>query len=721
MKKAVFFVIVLFCLSAQFAYAQQLSYVERFDNENHPEIGYWFISPDLLQNDEYLKNLDTIARECPYTLLFLTERAGASFYDYDVMHPVFKKLVAKAHEYGLKVGLQLWGNYKDKQIEGSQRMIVGEEIQLDDAGNASYAASAKYIRFPDRLLKTDLFKVYAFKKTADGFYDPSTLKDITQYCTAMLPAKDSAVIKINAGTASKGLTAYVMVQEYCSQSSMWDDVEINGFAEAMKTYSDVPFDGFAMDEYGNKFVERSVERGPDFIFRGQWYSNAMADAYKKQNGQPLDMVLFNTRYAPQGKLEVRMKAINYYMDFMRQGPLRVQAATYQKAREIIGKDIFIGIHDTYHNSLVNDEIWANGIAWWRQPLVYGQTDEKTSLPVRMGVAMAHYKNVMYNQYYDKVFPPVQEKALFDLRYGVRTHYHALHDKRPNRFDLQMPVAIDGINKVERCSRLLNKFNPSLPDIKLLVVFGMEALQNWYPDFSKRGTYDINDKLGIDEKAIELWNAGYLNALVPSDLITTGQLKINEDGKPVLNGHTFDAILYLNPQYAKEAQLNFLETYENKGGKLMIEGSADHDFNTNNITERFKTIYNKATVKGYSVEGIGKLGLLKNRLEDGAKNADGSYVFTNLASIRTDSIASFSVNISGDVYAGQYKGLAIIDADKKSGLKKFAAAGFVQLVKNGKTLLQLNEPADVFITSKNGQYFITLADASKKITPLINNL
>ena len=27
-----------------------------------------------------------------------------------------------------------------------------------------------------------------------------------------------------------------MTQEYCSQSSNWDDVEINGFAEAMTTY-----------------------------------------------------------------------------------------------------------------------------------------------------------------------------------------------------------------------------------------------------------------------------------------------------------------------------------------------------------------------------------------------------------------------------------------------------------------------------------------------------
>jgi hypothetical protein len=325
---------------------------------------------------------------------------------------------------------------------------------------------------------------------------------------------------------------------------------------------------------------------------------------------------------------------------------------------------------------------------------------------------------MYNQYYDRVFPPVQEKALFDLRYGVRTHYHALHDKRPNRFDLQMPEAIEGISKVERGARLLNKFNPSLPDVKLLVVFGMEALQNWYPNEDDRGMYDINGKLAIEEKVEEIWNAGYMNALVPSDLIANGQLKINQNGKPVLNGHTFDAVVYLYPQYAKGSELKFLEDYEKHGGKLMIEGKADHDFNANEISDRFKTIYNNATVKGYSVNDLSKLGISKNVLPGGCKNEDGSYVFTDLNSIRTNAVASFYVNNVCGIYTGQYKGLAVIAADN-SGVKKFAASGFKSLSANGKVLLQFDEPVDVFITRQGTKYTIIVADASKKMKPVIN--
>ena len=289
------------------------------------------------------------------------------------------------------------------------------------------------------------------------------------------------------------------------------------------------------------------------------------------------------------------------------------------------------------------------------------------------------------------------------------------------FDLEFPEAIDSINKIENCARLLNNFNPSLPDVKLLVVFGMEALSNWYPDYTSRGVYDINDKLNIEKKAVEIWNAGYMNALVPSDLIINQTLTLAMDGKLVMNGHKFDAILFLNPQYAREPVLKFLETYQKQGGKLMIEGKADRDFKGNLIPERFKHIYDKATVVGYDIEGLSKLGLKKNILPDGCKNEDGSYVFTDLHSLRTNQLASFSVNIDGDRYTGEYKGLVVLSADKKTGVKKFAAAGCKSLSRNGKVVLSFSEPVDFYVEKKKGILMMTIADGTKSCKPLINEL
>ena len=154
---------------------------------------------------------------------------------------------------------------------------------------------------------------------------------------------------------------------------------------------------------------------------------------------------------------------------------------------------------------------------------------------------------------------------------------------------------------------------------------------------------------------------------------------------------------------------------------MIEGKADRDFKGKLTAARFKAIYDKATVVGYNTSQLTKIGLTKNFLPDGCKNEDGSFVFTDLNSLRTDQSASFSASINGDRYAGEYKGLAIISADKKTGVNKFAAAGCTSLSRNGKVVLSFPKPVDVYVERKNGAIKMTIADGAKSVKPLINKL
>ena len=44
--------------------------------------------------------------------------------------------------------------------------------------------------------------------------------------------------------------------------------------------------------------------------------------------------------------------------------------------------------------------------------------------------------------------------------------------------------------------------------------------------------------------MELQQAGYLTALVPTDLITDGRLTLSRSNRPVLDGHEFDAMIFL---------------------------------------------------------------------------------------------------------------------------------------------------------------------------------
>ena len=200
-----------------------------------------------------------------------------------------------------------------------------------------------------------------------------------------------------------------------------------------------------------------------------------------------------------------------------------------------------------------------------------------------------------------------------------------------------------------------------------------------------------------------------------------KITLDTDGKPVLNGHKFDAIVYLNPQYAKEEEITFLESYVSKGGKLMIEGRAEYNFHGKNYKNRFEALYKKATVQGYSIEAIPRLGLTKNLLPDGCKTEDGAYVYTNYESLITDKSASFTVTVNNNTYTGFYKGLAVISFDKNGQPKKMAAAGLTELRRNNEVIVSFSKPTDIYLDKQTNNSKIIIADDKGNRKPEINKL
>ncbi|HVW59839.1 MAG TPA: hypothetical protein VHC48_07385, partial [Puia sp.] len=145
MKNRIIAAALLLVFAVRGAYGQEVRYVKEFSNEHHPEIGYWFISPSMLEGDRAIRYLDSVADRCLYTFLFLSAREGVSFFDYGITHDAFKRIVAEGHKRGLKIGLQIWGNTNHVPLEVAERMIVEQEVTLDEAGSADYTAKAKYI------------------------------------------------------------------------------------------------------------------------------------------------------------------------------------------------------------------------------------------------------------------------------------------------------------------------------------------------------------------------------------------------------------------------------------------------------------------------------------------------------------------------------------------------------------------------------------------------
>ena len=104
------------------------------------------------------------------------------------------------------------------------------------------------------------------------------------------------------------------------------------FRNALEHYADIPFDGTALDEFGYMMLKPKREKP----FRDRFYGHGFAAEYKRRTGMALERTLFDMRFAPQGRPEARIRAINWYFDVMREGPLRVEKAFYKMSKQIFG-------------------------------------------------------------------------------------------------------------------------------------------------------------------------------------------------------------------------------------------------------------------------------------------------------------------------------------------------------------------------------------------------
>jgi len=714
MKTSLLIFILAACaiLAPALSASADVQYVDTMPPTQIPEITYWFWQSNTLANAHYLDDVRNMATNSAYTLTLMTEREGVDFYDYKKMHGIFAQTVREAHRHNIKVGLQLWeywsavhtNNLAEQDLHQplpltqAQALVTEGEIVLDTNGHADYSAPTASGRSL-QAFHSEVLKVFAFRKTGDGYYDKRTLTDITASARTLKADAASVTLSIDAPTNLVGYTAYIMVAHYYDFPDLFNDVMINKYHETLEHYSDIPFDGTALDEFGTMMV--TIPKGGEF--RDRFYGHAFAEEFQKRTGTPLVQALFDMRFAPEGKPEIRIRAINEYFDVFREGPLRVEQAFHKMSKKIFGPDTFAGIHNTFHNTMRSDDVWRVGFNWWTNPREYGQSDENWPMPQCMGLCMVHPEPITIDQLYSRDMNSFTKKAFRDAPFDGRIDYHGWNDHSGRwGIDLSDTERYAPIRDAELKIRLLNQFNPAAPKLSVLVVFGMPALVDWFPDEAARSPWDINNKLatgkqGIEEKAQSVWQAGYPCALLPSDFIDNGQITFDAQNHPVVNGHRFDCLVFLYPQYAKDTTLKFLERYTQSGGKLMLAGDATRDFYGNDISSRFDAIAARATVRGFDLNQLPKLGAQTNSLADGAFLEDGTVIFSDFQSWQTKRAKPFSIVLGGHEFSGSYIGVCALKVNEAGELEKFACGGFTELRRDGKVVFSLEHPADAVIT------------------------
>ena len=724
-----------FSLGAQAQVSVPVTFEQPLRDNNYPELLYWFITPETFAPGQAARDVEHIAKDSPFTFPFLTERRGvifsAMFPPSDFVppscpqwppwcdrfsgntrsHALIAEIVKNAHVKGLKLGMTFdWLTVDTMQripLDEAQTVVSSAEAALDDHGHATLTVGST-LRFAPPL-KSELLRVYVFTKTAEGEYDPRTLEDVSARARAVGRIGDPTTglmdVSLDLGPRYAGKTVVAMQQTWLNALDLQNDAYIRWVHDALDEYRDVRLDGTALDEFG---YTRLLGSPP---WRGLFAGNAFQRRFEAGTGMKLPETLFAMRYSPSGHPELRIRAIDEYWDFLRTGPQRIELEFYSYSKKVFGDTTFAGIHDTIHNHLTNDEPWASGLNWWIVPREYGMSDENLSISLRMGLLVSHPGNIMYDQYYGGNIHAFAVKALYDARFNARIHYHGYNDTRASRADLSTEPFLKTIDPVEEKIRLLNRFDPAAPELPLLVVFGTPRLLNWYPNEADQNSYDVNGALHIEEKVKALWDAGFRCAVVPSDLIDNGSLRLDDQGVPVIHGHRFRAVLYLYPEYAKSSTLSFLEDYVQHGGALMLEGTATRDFDGNPISDRFASIAAKARVNGFDIATIGKLGITKDSLQAmGGSLEDGSVILTDLPSLENDIPKNFSVTVEGHLFSGSYEGVFAIKAAKDGKVEKLACGQCGPLSRDGQEILQLEKPADLLLRSDgHGYHAVVVGD------------
>lgn len=653
----------------------------------HPKIHYWFWDEETVADKKYLKDIDTLAGKSDFDMLFISQRGSLNLWDSKTYGPIFAEMVEYAHERGIKVGLQLWPNgsfaasYVEVSVDDAEAVVTEYEAQLGE-GELIIDAHGKNVRSLDSSvpIKSELLCAMAFKKTGEGFYEEGSLTEITKDVESLPDSEDlqAVTLKINRPDLA-GYTVYVMGAHYYRIFDMFTQGHQNEYAKIMEAYSDIPFDGFGLDEFKHILLENPNK--PGVLIRERFYGKHFAKAFREQKGEDIVKTMFEMRFCPQGMDEIRIKAINNYWDVLRPSTVPVERFVEKQARKVFGEDMFMGVHNTFHNQLQNDELWATGCSWWDVPRRYAQTDEDIPYPVRAGMSCCCKESIVYDMYYHPKEEAFFEKAVRDARYNSRIHYHAMNDGHFG-VDTGSPEFLAKIGKIESKINLLNMFDTKQPKMELLVVFGFPALCNWYPKYDERNHMDINGKIDIMGRTHRLWTNGYFNALAPSDAVEDGRIKI-EDGGFDFCGHKFKKLLYLYPEYSKPAVVSFLNDVAKQGIDMKVIGGFSRGFDGKPAEFDFGREY----FLEEDADIAKAMNLDRNTIENGCITEDGAIVISDYDSVMNDSFCTYEFELEGCKFEAQFRGTFALKLDGEGNLEKCVAGNLKYLKKNGVTLVE----------------------------------
>jgi|GEM_PF-5122454 len=640
------------------------------DHPKIPNILCWFFTSESLRGKKFIEEIDFIRAHTEANLLLVMFETGVITEDYDQCHDMVAELVDYAHSRGLGIALNISACvrgffnsgmdpntsaelelYTIRHPEDAQGIAVSGEVTADENGYAVYTHHAKWGRNKIRPLRTKLLKVYAFDKTGEGLYEPSSLADVTKRARIVECRTHSLSLEIDAGQENAGKTLFVTVVQYYNWPELFGDSDWKEHQAMLDVYAGIPLDGIVMDEYGYMLLNASdISTGTVEPFRGFFYSPQQKDYFAGKLGLDLDRMMLDVHYAPKNDEAVRIRAVNRYFNELRAPVLREENRVAEYARKLFGENIYLGTHNTFHNDLANDEIWHTACCWWDLPRYYGHTDETLAYPIRMGIMLAAKNPLMFHMYYSKNPEDIYNSIVSSAPFGIREIHHAFDDFHWGS-SYHEPELLKKVQILDRALAALNEFQSAgYPRFDLLIIYGNTAQNNWYPDYEARNCWNLDGKMNVQGKCDEIWNAGYRAALVPDYAITDGRIKLCGN-RISFNGYEFAHCLFLYPKYADKRVYAFLNKAYEAGVPLAVVGCADIDFDAEPVHLKVPTY------PAFSLSLLEQMGCPKeNAIPNGGVYADGSFVLVHKDGLLNGTATQFDFTLDGVRYSGGSTGI-----------------------------------------------------------------
>lgn len=659
------------------------------EKSRHPKLQYWSLQEEDIVSGSYRNLLDRVEENGCFDTLCIS---GHAMNLWDTSYkPLIREVVEYAVARGFRVPLQVFPKgmkyHAEVGVDDAAALVTEYECPVQGEQTVIRAVG-KNVRFTHLTtsITSELLRVYAFRKCGDGFYGADSLVDITGRAKILYRDPECLSFSLDTGEFT-GYTVYAMVAHYYSCIDLFSQCSVREYRKLMDAYGDLPLSGIVLDEFKNMVITPPWAAGE---FRERFYGKNFHRYFKEQTGEDLIQTLFEMRFCPLGRENVRICAINRYFDVFRHSTKRMEQLIAEYSQKVFGENAFWGLHNTYHNDLQSDEIWQTCCNWWEVPRKYAQTDEDIPYPIRMGIACGCQENLVYDMYYATDKTKYFEKAIRDARFGGRIHYHIMRSGGNSEISWNTGNSefLEEVKPYEEKIELLNLFDPAMPKMELLVVFGFPALCNWYPNTAARSSMDINGELNITDRVNTLWEKGYLNALAPSDAIADGRITM-KNGEFDYCGHRFRKLLFLYPQYSKPKVLRFLQNAICNGYDLKILGELTWDFDGKQVELQA----NPATFLAQEADIPAEMHLTPNSIPDGCVLADQSVVITNYDSIARERYCSYRFHVGEYCCEATFKGVLAVKLDESGKLERLAAGNLKTFAIDGTEVLSLDGEED----------------------------